>query len=227
MAGRFSARRSKNAGSSNDVRLRPYSRLIGLEIDRNGQQLAVDRRLNAMLILPPLGEARQILEHIAAVGVKDVGPVLVHEHARIVVMVVRIAADVVALVDDEHRLAGVCCETLCHDAACESGSDNEVVKHRFSSHVIVSCGYARASGRSGIRDVQRPRGYAEMPTTVDHGTSRPTSDPRTSGRRKRSTFSRHAGGRLTSASSMAAMNSLGVSSNAHESVFAVRAHDVP
>ena len=59
-----------------------------------------------MLIRPPLGEPRQVIEDLARVGVKDVRAVLVDEDAVLVVVVVGVAADW-ALVANQHLLAGI------------------------------------------------------------------------------------------------------------------------
>jgi hypothetical protein len=58
-----------------------------------------------MLIGPPLGESRQIGEDLARIRVKDVRIVLVDEDALVVVMIVGVAADVRALVNEEHAFA--------------------------------------------------------------------------------------------------------------------------
>ena len=129
--GHFSARRSKNAGSSNAVSLHAVHPVDRLEVDRDRQQLSVDRRLDAVLVLPPLGEPREVLEDVAAVRVKDVRAVLVDEHARVVVVIVGIAADVVPLVDDENCLSRIFRQPFGHDASRESGSHDEIVKHQF------------------------------------------------------------------------------------------------
>ena len=47
-----------------------------------------------MLVRPPLGELRQIIDHLLAVGVEDVRAVFVVQDARLVRLVIGIAADV-------------------------------------------------------------------------------------------------------------------------------------
>ena len=61
---------------------------------------------------------------------EDVWPVPVHEHARIVVVIVRVAADVRALVADKDFLAGHAGEPLRQNAAGEARTDDQVVEHR-------------------------------------------------------------------------------------------------
>ena len=58
-----------------------------------------------MLIRTPRCETREILEYVARVRVKNMRPVFVHENAGGIGMIVRVAADVIAPVADQHRLA--------------------------------------------------------------------------------------------------------------------------
>jgi hypothetical protein len=46
----------------------------------------------------------QVLEDLGTVGVEDVRPVLVHQDAVVVVVVVGVAADVIATIDEEDAL---------------------------------------------------------------------------------------------------------------------------
>jgi hypothetical protein len=48
------------------------------------------------------GEVGQVLEYVLGVGVEDVRAVLVHQDAFLVVMVVGVAGNMVALIDDKH-----------------------------------------------------------------------------------------------------------------------------
>ena len=70
---------------------------------------------------------RQVLEDLATVGVEDVRPVTVDEDPRGVVVVVRVAADVVAAVDDEHAVTERR-QALGGDRAGEPCTDDEVVE---------------------------------------------------------------------------------------------------
>ena len=85
--------------------LQPVEAVDGVEVDRHRQLLAVDAGQHPVLVGPPLGELRQVLEDVGRVGVEDVRPVGVDQDAGVVVAVVGVAADVRALVDDEHALA--------------------------------------------------------------------------------------------------------------------------
>jgi hypothetical protein len=82
-----------------------------------------------VLILSPLGEPGQVLEHLAAVGMEDVRPVLMNEHTSVVIVVEGVAPDVIAFVDDQNFFAGIVRQPLRHDAAGEAGSNDEIVKH--------------------------------------------------------------------------------------------------
>ena len=99
-----------------------------VEVDPHRQQLAVDAGEHAVLVRPPLGELRQVLEDVGRVGVEDVRPVGMDEDAGVVVAVVRVAADVRALVDDEHALAEDVGEPFGEHAAGEAGADDEGVE---------------------------------------------------------------------------------------------------
>ena len=60
---------------------------------------------------------------------KDVRAVAVDQHALVVVVVVSVARDVVALVDDEDFFTELGCQTLSQDAAGKTGTYNQIVKH--------------------------------------------------------------------------------------------------
>ena len=55
-----------------------------------------------MLIRAPLGELGEIVDDLVRIGVEDVRPILVDQHPRLVEMVIGVAGDMGALVDDEH-----------------------------------------------------------------------------------------------------------------------------
>ena len=82
-----------------------------------------------MLIRTPLCKPRQVFEHVFRIGMKDVGPVLVHENARIVVVVECIAADVRPPIDEQDRSARIGRQPFCHHTAGKTGPDDEVVEH--------------------------------------------------------------------------------------------------
>src|SRR6187402_218947 len=82
-----------------------------------------------MLIRSPLGKLAEVVEDFLGVGMEDVRPILMNQHAGSVVLVVGIAADVHALIDDEDLVAGVGREPFRHDRPGKAGSDNEVVEH--------------------------------------------------------------------------------------------------
>ena len=98
-----------------------------------------------MLIRPPLGEPRQVVEDVARVGVKDVRPVLVDQDAGLVVVVVGVAADVRALVADQDVLAGMRGQPLGDRRAGKAGADDQVVEH------VMSLMAGRQTGRTAAR----------------------------------------------------------------------------
>jgi hypothetical protein len=58
------------------VEVQPVERVDGGEVDGDGHQLSVHVRADPVHVGAPLGEPGQILEHVSAVGVEDVGPYL-------------------------------------------------------------------------------------------------------------------------------------------------------
>jgi hypothetical protein len=101
-----------------------------VEIDRYRQEHAVDLRQDAMLVGPPARELRQIVEDRLRVRVEDVRTIGVHQDARRVEPVMRIAADMVAPIDQEHPLAPLTRDAFSQDAAGEAGTDDQPVIHR-------------------------------------------------------------------------------------------------
>ena len=69
---------------------------------------------------------------------KDVRPVAVHQDARLVVLVVGVAADMAAPVDQEHAPAGIAGQALGRDAAGEARADDQVIE----SHVALDAAAA-------------------------------------------------------------------------------------
>jgi len=55
---------------------------------------------------------------------KDMRTVLMDQHPRIIIVIVRIASDVRALVDNQDLFARIHSEALSHDAAREARSNN-------------------------------------------------------------------------------------------------------
>ena len=80
-----------------------------------------------MFVGSPLGESRQVLEDALAVGMEDMRPVAVHQHAMRVVLVVGVTCDVRSSVDQQHATAGIG-QFTGYDAAGVAGSDDEVIK---------------------------------------------------------------------------------------------------
>jgi hypothetical protein len=83
---------------------------------------------DALLVRAPLGELRQVVEDVGRVGVEDVRAVRMNQHARVVVPVVGVAADVRPLVHQQHALAQDGSQPLGQHAAGEPGADDEVVE---------------------------------------------------------------------------------------------------
>src|SRR5947208_2011689 len=80
-----------------------------------------------MFVWPPFGELRQIIDHLAAVGVEDVRPVFVIEDAGLIGLVIGIAADVRTAVDQQHARPMLARQPLGEDRAGEAGADDQIV----------------------------------------------------------------------------------------------------
>ena len=74
--------------------------LEGAVVERDRHERAVDVRKDLVLVVGPLGEAREELVHALVHGVVDVWAVLVDEDSGIVNVVVGVAGDVVATLED-------------------------------------------------------------------------------------------------------------------------------
>lgn len=96
----------------------------GVLVDGDGEQLAVHPGADPMLVGQPVGEAGQVVDDALGVGVEDVRAVGVDENAVGVGFVEGVAADVGALVDDQHLLAGAG-EAFGDRAAGEAGADDD------------------------------------------------------------------------------------------------------
>ena len=80
-----------------------------------------------MLVARPLGEAGKIVVGALVVGMEDVRPVAVHEHPGLVVLVVHVAGDVRALLDDEHAKTALFGKLPGTDSPGKTGADNDGV----------------------------------------------------------------------------------------------------
>src|SRR6476659_9600107 len=106
----------------------------GRPVDRDRHQLAADAGEHAVLVRAPARERRQVLDDLGRVRVEDVRAVAVDEDPGGVGLVVRVAADVRPAIEHEDALAALARESLGHDAAGETGTDDhDVVAHRYST----------------------------------------------------------------------------------------------
>ena len=106
-----------------------------------------------MLIGPPVGEARQIVEHFARIGVKDVRTIAVDQDARRILLVIGVTRDMRTAIDDQHPLAPIRGEALGHYRPCEARPDHNAVVARAGRHNRVD---RRQHRRGGV--IPRRRG---------------------------------------------------------------------
>src|SRR5215203_5181673 len=107
--------------------LEPIEAIDRVAVDRHRQELAVHALDDSVLVRPPLGEAREVLDDLLRIRVEDVRSIAVDEHSVLVEVVVRVPGDVVPAVDDEHPLAELGRQPLGDDRAGESRADHEGV----------------------------------------------------------------------------------------------------
>ena len=142
--------------------------LEGAVVEGHRHERAVDVGEHLVLVVGPLGEAREELVHALAHGVVDVRAVLVHEDARLVVVVVRVARDVVApLEDGDLEPAGLRKAACAHGAGIPRADDDGVIAVRiepggqtvFDTHTrplsrqLLAC--RRCGGTSRVRSPNR------------------------------------------------------------------------
>ena len=98
-------------------------------VEGHRHERAVDVREHLVLVVRPLREAREELVHALAKGVVDMRAVLVDEDAVLVHVVVRVACDVVAALEDRDAEAGA----LGHAA----GAHGTGVARSDDDHVVL------------------------------------------------------------------------------------------
>src|SRR4051812_47510430 len=93
-----------------------------------------------MLIRAPGGEAREVIENLFRVRVKDMRPVFVDEDPGRVVFIVSVSADVIAAVTKQNGFSQATAEPFREHASGETSADDEVIE---SSHYAASISRAR------------------------------------------------------------------------------------
>jgi hypothetical protein len=107
----------------------PVKGVDRVEVDRNRHLLAIDHTQHLVLVGPPRREPRQIVEDAARVGVEDMRPVLMDQHAGRIGLVISVAGDVVAPVDHHDALAPLVGETLREHAPGKPRPDDQPIVH--------------------------------------------------------------------------------------------------
>src|SRR6185312_807816 len=99
----------------------------GRAVDRDRDELVPHHRSDPMLVRPPISEVRQIVDHLAAVGVENVRSVFVVENAGLVRLVISIAADVRPTIDQQDPRPVLARQPLGKNGAGKTGSDDEII----------------------------------------------------------------------------------------------------
>ena len=148
--------------------------LVGLEIeaeqlverravDRDRHQLPAHQGPHAMLVRPPLGELRQIVHDLLAVGVEDVRAVFVVEDAGLVGLVIGVAADVRAPVDQQHARAVLARQALGKNGAGKPGSDDQIIVAAPVRRLEAARSFRRHQHRRRVRSGRVPSTSAIEP----------------------------------------------------------------
>ena len=81
----------------------------------------------------PLCELAEVIDHPLRVGSEVVRPIFVQKNASRVVVIVSIAADVIALLDNQTRLAELCGDSLSQHRAGKACANDKEIKFHFDS----------------------------------------------------------------------------------------------
>src|SRR5205085_187589 len=104
-------------------------------------------RQYAMLVRPPFGELRQIVDHLLAVGVEDVRAVLVVENPGLVRLVVSVAADMVAPIDEKDSRAMLRRQPFSKNGAGKTGSDDQII---IAADAAILGAHSAATSSAGV-----------------------------------------------------------------------------
>ena len=85
-----------------------------------------------MFVGSPFGEPRKVLEDLIAVGMKDMGTILVDQDPRCVISVIGVTAHMWSPVDKEHTLIAACRIALRKNRAGETGADDSQVEGLYA-----------------------------------------------------------------------------------------------
>jgi len=80
-----------------------------------------------VLVGPPAGEAGEIVKHAGAVGVEDMGAVLVDQHPRLVEAIIGVAAHMVPALQHQYPLAAPLGQLPGRHGTGQAGSDDKAV----------------------------------------------------------------------------------------------------
>ncbi len=119
-------------------------------VDRDRHQLIAHQGAHAVLVRPPLGELRQIFDDLLAVGVEDVRAVLVIHYAVGIRLVVGIAADVIAPVDQQHARVVLACQPLGEHRTGKTSADDQIIVARRRAQKRAGHSAATSSAEEAV-----------------------------------------------------------------------------
>src|SRR5512138_3313900 len=80
-----------------------------------------------MLVRPPLGELREVIDDLFAVRVEDVRTVLVIQDSSLVRLVIGIAADMLPPIDQQDARAMLACQPFREDGTGKARTDDQII----------------------------------------------------------------------------------------------------
>jgi hypothetical protein len=104
----------------------------GGAVDGDRYPHVADLGHHAMLIGPPLGKARQIVDHVLAVGVEDMGAVAMDQNSRFwIALGMAVAGQMIPLIENDNPIIGLC-QLTGYDGTGKTSSNNDDRTNIFS-----------------------------------------------------------------------------------------------
>ena len=124
-----------------------------VQIDRDWKQFAVDAGEHTILVRSPLRELRQILKDFAGIGVEEMRSVPMDEQAVLVMVIVRVPANVRPPIADHDPFSQDARQPFRDDASGKARPDHEIVKHVTTRAIVERgcAGHAQIHALSGRR----------------------------------------------------------------------------
>src|SRR5205823_6174298 len=96
----------------------------GVQIDRNGDKLAIDTGQDFVLVLAPFRKTTEIIENFASICVENVRTVFMDQDARVVILIECVPGNMRPAVHEQHLFTRAAGETLRQNRAGETCSND-------------------------------------------------------------------------------------------------------